>query len=69
MFIAFQYQPPALQRSAMCLGPFRLHSAPNGAGIDQEAGAINMLLLRSKHPRYLMMTFRANLVDDISLVW
>ena len=53
MFIALQHQylcAPAERH--VCFGAFRLHAAPNGAGIDLESGAINMLLLRSKIPRY-----------------
>src|ERR1051325_4643954 len=46
MFIALQNQclcAPA-ERHVLCAS--RLHSAPNGAGLDQESEAINMLLLR-----------------------
>ena len=35
MFIAVHADSGALQRSAMCFGPFSLDSAPDGAGMDR----------------------------------
>ena len=60
MFIALDANSCALQRSAMCFGPFRLHSAPDGAGMNGRLRAINMVLLRSKTHRPVKMSFHAN---------
>ncbi len=58
MFIALGrlivFRAPA-ERNVLCL--FTLHAAPDGAEVDQDREAIDMLLLRSKTSALFKMTF------------
>ena len=65
MFIALNFQHQCAPAERHVFYPVRLHAAPNGAGVHEGAGAINMLLLRSKNPQYPRnMTFVLSALTD-----